>query len=77
MAATVSLELGEPDIRGGFKSLKEALTEDLEPSDDVFLHEKKQKLFKYARATHKQEDLKKELLEIKNQGTEEKTLPQR
>ena len=65
MEAHVSLELGEPDIRGGFRALT-ALTEDLEPSDDVFLHEKKQKLFKYARATDKQDELKKELLEIKD-----------
>ena len=59
MEATVSLELGQ---RGGFKSLKE----DLEPSDEVFLHEKTQKLFKYARTKDKQEELKKELQEVKD-----------
>ena len=37
----------------------------LEPSD-VFLHDKTQKLFKYARAKDKQEELKRELQEVKD-----------
>ena len=60
MDATVSLELGERNI-DALRLTKEML----EPSD-VFLHEKTQKLFKYARAEDKQEELKKELLEVKD-----------
>ena len=56
MAATVSSE------HGALKSLKDGL--ELEPLDAVFLHEKTQKLFKYARAKDKHEELKKDLLNI-------------
>merc|ERR1719458_2113481 len=72
MDATVSIELGErmPTSQGGRPLMGglDAVTrtkEMLEPSD-VFLHEKTQKLFKYARAKDKQEELKKELLEVKD-----------
>ena len=56
MEATVSSE------HGALKSLKDGL--ELEPLDAVFLHEKTQKLFKYARAKDKHEELKKDLLNI-------------
>ena len=56
MAATVSVE------HGALTSLKDWL--ELEPLDAVFLHEKTQKLFKYARAKDKHEELKKDLLNI-------------
>ena len=59
----MSLELGErfPTSQGGppVRRTKEMI----EPLD-TFLHEKTQKLFKYARAKDKQEELKKELGEV-------------
>ena len=60
MAATVSLEQGERD-----KNALKSIIDTLEPLDNVFLHEKTQKLFKYARARDKHEALKNEVLDIK------------
>ena len=60
MAATVSLEHGERD-----KNALKSIIDTLEPLDNVFLHEKTQKLFKYARARDKHEALKNEVLDIK------------
>ena len=80
MEATVSIELGErkpSSQRVRLHKGSEAVAavrrtkEMLEPSD-VFLHEKTQKLFKYARAKDKQEELKKELGEVKDKVQREK-----
>lgn len=56
--------LGPPNPMGSVGAVRRT-KEMIEPSD-VFLHEKTQKLFKYARAKDKQEELKKELLEVKD-----------
>ena len=64
----MTLELGERSSSSMRARNVDALRytkEMLEPSD-VLIHEKTQKLFKYARAEDKQEELKKELQEVKD-----------
>ena len=59
MAAPVNLELSEIG--------KERLVLQ-DPSDEVFLHEKRQRLFKYAHTSDKQSVFQKELLDIKDKN---------
>ena len=62
MEATENIELGQRHSKS-FRITKAHL--EVEPLDDLLLHEKTQKLFKYARATGKQKELEDEVLDIK------------